>query len=379
MKILLLNYEFPPVGGGGGHFSEDVCRHLARRGHVVRVQTAHLKGLPRVEARDGYTIYRSPSLRRHAHTCTVREMASFIALNLLPAWRQARGFQPDVLYVHFAVPTGVVGWFIHRVLGIPYVLNTHLGDIPGAIPDQTEHVFRWIKPLTRPIWREAAVVTVLNEYLRGLARQSYQVPMEILPIGVNLRELPQSTPLPHKPVGLVFAGRFNPQKNLLFLIDILTRVADLDWRLDMAGDGPLMPAVREKGRQAGLSGRIVFHGWVTQPEVDVIMSENDVLVMPSITEGIPVVGIRALGTGLAILASNAGGIPGVVEDGVNGFLCPVNDLTAFAGRLRELLTSEERLGQMKQASRDLAPRFDLETITDRLEELFHRAVVASNQ
>ena len=185
MRILVLNYEFPPVGGGGGRVAEDICRVLVSWDHNIRVQTAHVKGLPKVEERDGYKIYRSPSLRQRADTCTVWEMGAFIIMNLLPSMRHAMTWKPDVLHVHFAVPTGVLGWLINLVTGIPYVLTAHLGDVPGGVPEQTDHIFRLIKPLTVPIWQRAAAVTAVSEYIRKLALQSYDVPIEIIHNGIQ--------------------------------------------------------------------------------------------------------------------------------------------------------------------------------------------------
>ena len=85
MKILVLNYEFPPVGGGGGKVAEDICRMLAQKGHQVRVQTSHVKGLPKHEQRDGYDVFRSFSFRRHLDHCSVYEMGAYLLTNLFPA------------------------------------------------------------------------------------------------------------------------------------------------------------------------------------------------------------------------------------------------------------------------------------------------------
>ena len=374
MRILVLNYEFPPVGGGGGHFAEDVCRHLARRGHELRVVTSWVAGLPRVETRDGYQIFRYCCFRRFRHTCTIPEMAAFVVMTLLPSLSQARQFKPQLLHVHFAVPTGVVGWLIHRVTGIPYVLSAHLGDIPGGVPEQTEHIFRWLKSFTVPIWKEAAAVTVANDYFRRLALRSYQVPMRIVPTGVNLLELQSSTTQPHVPPRLIFPVRFNPQKNPLFLIEVLKQTADLDWRLEVVGDGPLLAVFQERLEDAGLGERVTYHGWVSPKELERLLSNSDILLMPSLMEGLPVVGMRALGAGLAILGSNVGGIPEIVQDGLNGYLCPVNDKEVFTTRLRQLINEPQRVAGMKAASRQLAARFDLETITSELEKIFYEII-----
>jgi len=375
MRVLVLNYEFPPVGGGGGRVAEDICRGLAQRGHSVRVQTAHVKGLPKLEERDGYTIYRTPSLRRRADTCTVWEMGAFLASNLLPSMRHAVTWKPDVLHVHFAVPTGVLGWFTHLVTGIPYVLTVHAGDVPGGTPGLADYLFMFMKPLTVPIWRRAAAVTAVSGHIRKLALKSYDVPIVVVPNGVELSECKQSPLPPHSPKRMVFAGRFNPEKNLLFLIDILTRVSILEWEMDLLGDGQLMGAIKARIHKVGLADRIHLHGWVDHAAMDASMAQSDILVLPSISEGMPVVAARALGHGLAILGSDIGGLADVVKDGQNGFLCPVNDAAAFEEALRTMLTSDSLLERMKGESRQLACQFDLEEIVARYEAILMSAAV----
>ena len=74
MKILVLCYEYPPVGGGGGRMAHNVGSALVRRGHEVRVQTVRMKDLPAQELRDGVEIFRTSGFRRRADLCTVPEM-----------------------------------------------------------------------------------------------------------------------------------------------------------------------------------------------------------------------------------------------------------------------------------------------------------------
>ncbi len=281
MRILVLNYEFPPVGGGGGRFAEDICRVLAKRGHNFRVLTGHVKGLPMVEERDGYHIYRTPHFRRHMHTCSVTEMATFLVSSALPALYHTLTWKPDIMHVHFAVPSGVLGLFVHTLTQIPYVITIQLGDVPGGNPDQTDYIFRYIKPLTVPIWQRAKAVIAVSTSIRTLALQSYDIPILIITNGIDMTLHHQPYFGLHSPPRLVFAGRFNPQKNLLFLIDVLQHMADIPWELDLVGDGPLKQAVASRVQEAGLSERVHFHGWVSSDMVDTIMRQSDILVLPS--------------------------------------------------------------------------------------------------
>lgn len=369
MRILVLNYEFPPIGGGGGRFAEDLCRHLARFGHEVRVQTSGFTGLPAREVREGYEIYRTWAARRQAHTCSVPEMAAFLATNLVPALKHAAFWKPQVINVHFAVPTGVLTWIVHRTLGVPYVLSTQLGDVPGGVPVQTDHLFRWVKPFTVPIWRAAAAITVPSGAVAELVRQAYGLAAHVLPNGVELETLNPRPPQVHTPMRLVFVGRFSPQKNLPFLLTALEKLQDLDWRLDLVGDGPLRGELAELTRRGHLTSRVQFHGWVSPAAATGILRDSDILVMPSLSEGLPLVGLQALGLGLVLATSDHPSFQGLVLDGKNGITSPATDAGVFAARLRELLANPSLVLAMKRASLELAPNFEAGKIARRMEKL----------
>jgi glycosyltransferase involved in cell wall biosynthesis len=289
-------------------------------------------------------------------------MGAFILTNLLPSLRHALLWRPHVIHAHFAVPTGVLAWGVHIISGLPYVLTVQLGDVPGALPEQTDHLFRVVKPFSRPIWKRAACVVAVSDHIRDLAVRSYGVPVRTIPNAIDLARCIPSPTRPFTPRRIVFAGRFNAQKNLLFLMDVLSGLSDQDWQLDMLGDGPLMGAVRRRIGEGNLRGRITLHGWVDPSVVQENMRRSDILLLPSTAEGLPLVGAMALGHGLAIVGSDVGGIRDVVKEGQNGFLCPVGDRTAFQQALRSLLASDDLLEEMKRSSLELARTFDLETV-----------------
>ena len=115
LRILVLCYELPPVGGGGGRIALDVARGLLGRGHSVRVLTSHVAGLAREETIEGVSVRRAFAARRRADRCSVPEMAGYVAMHIAPALHEIGTFKPDVVHVHFAVPTGAVAWAATRL------------------------------------------------------------------------------------------------------------------------------------------------------------------------------------------------------------------------------------------------------------------------
>lgn len=369
MRILTVIYEFPPVGGGGGKVAEDICRKLAARGHEVGVLTAHWGDLPREEIQDGVRIWRIPSLRRWPYKGDMRAMLGYVLAAIPAGMRIIRRWQPDVLHTHFAVPSGAAAYALARLSGLPYLLTAHLGDVPGGVPEKTDRWFRWVFPFTVPIWRRAAHVVAVSAFTRDLAQKHYGVQAQIIPNGVDLAEMPKAEIRVGSPPRILFAGRLSPQKNVPGLVRILGRVRDLPWKATVVGDGPQRPEVEAEIARLGLRERVAMPGWVSPDEVLEYMRQADILLMPSLSEGMPVVGVQALAAGLALVVSDIGGFADLVEDGVNGHLCPVDDEGAFADALRGLLTAPEKLLAFRRASLGLARRFDLRNIALAYEEV----------
>jgi glycosyltransferase involved in cell wall biosynthesis len=370
MRILVLTHEYPPVGGGGGRVAQDIATGLAARGHEIRVLTAHLDSLDLVESIAGVSIERLPSGRRNAFQASLAEMARYNWQAFSAGRKMFRAWRPDVIHAHFAVPAGAAAFALSRLSRVPYVLTAHLGDVPGAVPEKTDRWFKWIQPFTPPIWRGAARVVAVSEFTRRMALEHYDIPVQVIPNGVELAALPQRAPAQPGCPRIVFAARFMEQKNPAHLVQALARVRELPWKCAMLGDGPLLESVRESVRATGLGERITLPGWVTPEQVLSEFSHSDLMVLPSRSEGLSVVGVQALGMGLAMLLSDAGGNLELVRQGENGFLFPAGDLDALTRQLKYLLENPSMLQSAQAKSREMAQKYDLPGIVSQYEKLF---------
>ena len=368
MKILVLNYEYPPVGGGGGRLCQKLAEALVVCGHEVRVVTAGVGMLPRESESGGVRIFRPPTGRKREDTCSVPEMGFYILGAFGEAWRQAREWKPDVIHAHFVVPTGVLAAAVSRLTGIPYVVTAHLGDVPGGVPEQTSGLFRFVAPVARWVWRGAAARTAISRFVGELAGMGFGTPPDaVIPNGIP--EIPPPA-TPRDPVPeILLVGRLSVQKNPLLAADALSRLpGHLAWKLTVIGKGPLEADFRDALGAAGLLGRVEFCGWLEEGEVRRRMERASILLMPSLHEGLPMAAVEALWHGLAIVGSRIGGMREVVEDGRNGALCPL-DAGAFAAALRGLLEDPERIGSARTASLDLARSFDFAKSVDAYERV----------
>ncbi|MBN2046980.1 MAG: glycosyltransferase family 4 protein [Anaerolineaceae bacterium] len=373
MRVLILTHEYPPVGGGGGRVVQDEAEGMALLGHDILILTAHHGALAKEEKQDRITIRRLPSLRKEAFRADLKAMGGFVTAAFFSGIKAVHQWRPDVIHAHFAVPSGFAAMLLSLVTRVPYVITAHLGDVPGASPEKTGNWFRYIQPFTQPIWKHAAAVTAVSDFTRQLALRTYDVKIEVVHNGVDLNEYDPGKIRVNQPPVIFFAGRFAEQKNLLNLVRVLGRLKDLQWSAVLAGDGMLMGEVRELLNAEGIADRVKLPGWVTTGEVLDWKRQSDILFMPSLSEGLSIVGLQAMAMGLALVMSDAGGNVDLVEQGVNGYLFAPNAVDAYETALRGLLQDQEILLGMRRASRGKAEAYALPRIVAEYEAVLQRA------
>ena len=122
--------------------------------------------------------------------------------------------------------------------------------------------------------------------------------------------------------------------------------------------------------EANLEDRFTLTGWVKPEEVMKWFDQCDILFMPSLSEGLPVVGVQALAKGLAIIASRVGGFVDLVDEARNGYLVERENTSSFSWKLRDLLENSNRLLSFRTASFEKAKSFEIDRIVDQYENIF---------
>ena len=182
-----------------------------------------------------------------------------------------------------------------------------------------------------------------------------------------------SFPLKQEPGGPVFfMGRLAHEKG----VDTLVRAMGLlpEARLEVAGDGPDREQLEQLAEQVA-PGRITFHGRLDKEDLLRLLRSATVSAVPSRWhENMPMAVLEALGSGVPVVATNLGGLPDLVDDGVDGRLVPHEDPAALAEALGAFLADPQRAFAMGRAGRAKAETaFDPTVHVDRLFEVYERA------
>lgn len=354
MNILCINYEYPPIGGGGANALGNITRVLSRLGHGVHVLTSAFENLPRISEEDGVHIVRVPAARRFRDKSDPLQMTAFelSALRVVTSVAISRGIDRCLLF--FTIP----GWASALRLfarGIPYVVSLRGGDVPGFDPGLD--IFHSIlTPIRRATLRRARAVVANSHGLACLSERTDRVPVTVIPNGVDAAMYgkasgPESTV---GPVRLLFVGRLAKQKNLEFLLRELSTLRQeipTPFELHLAGGGPQERHLRTLASQLGLEPHIIWHGYLDRQRIIALYGECDIFVFPSCFEGMPNVVLEAMASGLPVLASDIMGTNELVVHGETGYLFPPGDSKAFRLRLVDLLTNPRIARRMGESGR----------------------------
>ena len=351
MRILLINSEYPPIGGGAGNASANLARCLVELGHEVTVLTARFGDFPPVEILNGVTIHRIPAMRRRQDRSTAIEQLAFITSASFHSLGLMRRFKPNATLAFFGVPSGAVAWLLKKLFRTPYIVSLRGGDVPGFRPYDFKTFHKMVGPFLRVIWHQADSVIANSNGLRDLALAfdpSIEIP--IIPNGVDGNQY-RNESRDWAPARLFSVGRIVHQKGLDLGLRALAQLKDLDWHWNIAGDGPQLDALKSLTNELELSDRVTFLGWQSRAELTQWYHRSNLFLFPSRHEGMPNAVLEAMSSGLPVVATRIAGSEELVLDGETGLLVTTESVTELRDSLRIALTDSTLREKMGTASR----------------------------
>lgn len=365
-KILIVNFEHPPVGGGAGDVTANLAREFVARGHQVHLLTTQHPGGLTQEQKDGYTIHRVFAFRRRQDHTAYIVMWWFTVFGMVAFMRLMYRLKPDAVHVHFMLPCGLFGWIAARWFRVPVVISMHGADIPGYLPS-LNGVFRLLRPLLRRLLLSANAITFPSVGSAALASESFP-DITFTPIGhgIAVKQFPPKFTYSVSKDGSIrclFASRLAYEKDVFTLMKAFTQVRAVYPKAELvvAGDGPHR-ADMEAWAKTLPGSPVTFLGWVGRERVREEMRQADLFLISSLRETMPIAVLQAMATGLPIIATACWGIPELITNGENGYVVPIGDHAAFAERIKELARDPARRETMGMRNAQVAAGRDWSAI-----------------
>ena len=381
MRILFCNYEYPPLGGGGGVINKLLAEELARE-HDVIVLTSQAMDLPRQEELNGVRIHRVPVLARYSTAAaSYASMASYVAAGWLNGKRILDGEKFDIVNTHFALPTGPVGLRIARQSRVPHVLTVHGGDAYDPSKFISPHRHAVLRAAVRRVVRGSFCTIVNSQDTASNVRRFYVSGADVRVLPYGIERPPELTATTRQAQGLeendfvlVAVGRFVKRKAFDRLIHVFAQIRNPRFKLMLLGDGPLEPDLRALAAELEVSDRIRFKGFVSEEDKFRLLRISDAFAYTSQHEGFGIVFLEALGAGLPVVCYDKGGQVDFLRDGVNGRVVSLNDEDGFRQACEDLAGDPARYDDMSRAARETASGFYIDAYAKRHLEIFESAI-----
>ena len=379
MKILMLNYEFPPLGGGAGNATDNISRHLAKRGHQVTVLTSGYGRFPKEELKDGVRILRVPSIRNSIHDCGFKGALSYIVFalpRLIQLFVQERF---DILHYFFSIPTG----FLSLVPGVfkntPYIVSLRGSDVPGYdVYNRPVHLFhKVLKPVNRHILRKSGAVVALSESLKQTALMTYpDFRIDVISNGVETELFRPLDGLKYDQCGmtLITVSRLINRKGIDVVLQALHEIKDSNIRLLVVGEGNYKSQLMNLAEKLDLSDKVTFYGYCPRDELPALYNRACAFVLPSFAESFGMVFAEAMACHLPIIGSSVGGVVDLVRP-ENGILIPQGDVEMLKSAILKIKDSPQLRMQMgKNSRRRVELYYSWASVGARYEAVYQRVL-----
>jgi glycosyltransferase involved in cell wall biosynthesis len=380
MRILFCNYEYPPLGGGGGVVMAALARQLARR-HEVTVLTSRAGELAAQSNDQGVQVVRVPVFfRRQLAVANFPSMLAYLPSGFVRGLSLRRQ-QFDVINTHFVVPTGPLGHALARSHHLPNVLSVHGGDLFDPSKRSSPHLHaplraavRWLlKAADDVVGQSRDTVQHVND-LYGVHRKVGLIPLGIERPPARVVASRATFGLPHDAFVMVTIGRLVARKASTQLVDVLCASGIPNAHLLVIGDGPDATAIRQRAAELGVANRVHLPGQVADAEKYAALAIADAFVSTSQHEGFGLVFLEAMAFGLPIVCYDRGGQTDFLASGETGFVVKLNDTGAFTHAVRAIHADIYLRRRLGQRNRQTVENYFIDSCAARYEQVFEAVI-----
>lgn len=386
MKILIFNFEYPPLGGGGGIATKYIAEELALS-HQVHVITSRpsrkLKdwneGKPSsAPVVNGVYVHRVPVWGRTSlAVASLLSMITFVPSAWWKARKLVKEYQFDVINAQFVIPSGVPAGWIARHYHIPMVLSFIGGDLFDPTKGVSPHRHWLLRNIIRGIANQAAVCTAISHDTKRRAVDMHKVTKEIIVINLGILAKAHTGQKKRAELGLpdgvplfVSLGRLIPRKGYGYLLEALAKTKT--GHLAIMGDGPLLGELKKKAYELGVSDRTHWLGYVSEEDKVNVLDVADGFISASEHEGFGIVFLEAMESGLPIIATWEGGQTDFLVQERNALLVAPKNGLALAEAMSRLM-NERALGRkMGEINKQAVKGFYWPKVGQRYEEVLQK-------
>ena len=375
IRLLMLNFEFPPIGGGAANAHYYLLKEYADSKELTIdiLTSAPVPGFFEEVFSENINVYKVGLHKKNLHYWRKIEVIEWLLKAGSKYRRMLRRNSYDLVHAFFGFPTG---WLCYRTADkLPYIISLRGSDVPGY-NIRLGLDYKLTAGLFRKIWSSASAVVANSSGLRNLALKFMpSLDIAIIPNGIDTEKFYPAEMQHHgKPMKLLTVSRLIERKRIDLLIKAVSMAknAGLDVCLNIAGEGNLGGELRKLSQELNVSERIFFLGRIPSENMPQIYRQNDVFVMSSAHEGMSNAMLEAMASGLPIITTRCEGVEELITD--NGIVTERADAESFAEALKILAQGDKSYKQMCTASRIQAEKLSWNTVAQQYLDCYNKVL-----
>lgn len=378
MKLLMLNSEYPPIGGGQGNANQAMINEFVENHIQIDLVTAS-SGKKYKEEKSNIRLF-FLDIGKNGKNFLFQSSKELITYSV-KSWKfatklikQARSKKAeyDAIIAWSGVPAGFIAMVLSRRFCIPYVVLLRGADVPfydkrWAKLDRL--VFRYLSPY---IWKKSLLTIANSQNLRDLAyKTSRKKKIDIIYNGIDLKRYTGNYDVKITPAQIIAVGRLNKMKGFDLLIQAVAGIKT-QCQLVIAGDGPEKENLENLAKMLGIEGKVLLLGRLEKEQLIHFYQESSIFCMSSYNEGMSNAMLEAIACGLPVVTTQVGGVAELING--NGIIVPCGDSFALQEAIETLLENPERLVQCRNRSLQIAADFSWKKITNNFLDLLTDAL-----
>lgn len=372
-KILILNYEFPPLGGGAGNATYYLLKEFSKDNElVIDLVTSSTDNFKIQKFSDNITIHFLDINKKnnlHYQSNIDLLLYSWKAYWYCKKLKKRKDF--NLIHAFFGIPCGYLAMKLKRKFDIPYIVSLRGSDVPFY-----NKRFYWLdkllfKRLSRKIWKNARAVITNSEGLKNLAQQTVKKQkIDVIYNGVDINQFYPNVAF-NQEFTIISTSRLIKRKGINYLLD-----AFIDFEkkhnnshLIIVGDGDLKNKLINKVSNAYLNSKVTFLGTIKHDDLPNFYQNADVFILPSLNEGMSNSLLEAMASGLAIIATDTGGVKELINE-ENGIIINQKNSIDIFNSLEKLYKDRDLLSKMKKNNREKVFNFSWKKTKEKYKNIY---------
>lgn len=361
MKVLMINYEYPPLGGGTAKACKKIIENKPNNMYIHLITSS--KSDYSMTEGEKLKIERLKVGKKHNHSWRFEEVFQFVLRACYKTRKLLDDEEFDLVHAWTGFPCGVVA----RQTGSRYIVTLRGGDVPG-FDTRFKFFYPFLKPLICNIWHNSERVIPNSIGLKQLAQETSDIEMKVIPNGVDTKKFYCKTSYKnnYNQLRVVTVCRLSSMKRVSDIIHAVKALRDV--QLDIIGSGDMRNELKKLVQELDLESQVHFHGHINHEKLPKYLNDYDIFILPSLNEGMSNAILEAMASGLPIITTNVGGSKELIRD--NGFIVGTKNPKDIRSSIEKYFNNPSLLEKHGKRSRQLAESYDWESVSKKFYQTY---------